>query len=333
MGREERFPSTGFLPASACWLCYVSVAVVFAIVFALPLDPRPWVNGLFASLGTTLIVFLFAFAYRNTSIYDPFWCWYPLFCMLGWMSTAQARPSFRGIYMLGLLLAWITRYNVQWTWEGWTCGIHTEDWRYPLMARKLGLKDSVGATYWIVVSLIGSHIIPTLLVWFVLGPVQHVLTTGTVDAPGPQALDALAITVSLGAVCLQAISDSTLRAFRSRNIQGNVNESIETRVCGKTCTEGPWGYSRHPNYLGEVLFWLGMAIACFAGGSDVVWTGAGIANYACFFRVSASLMDARSLANRPGYGEVMKRISALCPCPSFLDSFLDQLLISPPRTA
>eukprot|EP00929_Paragymnodinium_shiwhaense_P067895 TRINITY_DN34128_c0_g1_i1.p1 TRINITY_DN34128_c0_g1~~TRINITY_DN34128_c0_g1_i1.p1 ORF type:complete len:358 (+),score=26.59 TRINITY_DN34128_c0_g1_i1:79-1074(+) len=327
MGREERFPSTGFLPAHACWTCYASIAAVFAFVFLVPLHEKPWANGLLGSLITTVLVWIFAVIYKNTSIYDPYWCWYPLFCMLGWMSTAGSMPSSRGWYMLGLLLFWITRYNVQWPWEGWTHGIRTEDWRYPMMAKKLGLNDSVGPVYWVVVSLIGSHIIPTMLVWFVLGPVEHVLTAGSSGPPlGP--LDAVAIVISAGAVTLQGLSDRTLRLFRSRNIQLKTSESIETSVCAKICTDGPWGYSRHPNYLGEVLFWLGMDVASLAAGSHPVWTIAGIANYAWFFRVSASLMDARSLRNRPGYAEVMKRISALCPCPLAVDHAIDDLLVA-----
>ena len=40
-----------------------------------------------------------------------------------------------------LVAVWLLRYNLQWPWEGWTHGLRTEDWRYPLMARNLGLKE------------------------------------------------------------------------------------------------------------------------------------------------------------------------------------------------
>mmetsp|Transcript_84494 Transcript_84494/g.149549 ORF Transcript_84494/g.149549 Transcript_84494/m.149549 type:complete len:329 (-) Transcript_84494:223-1209(-) len=325
MGREERFPSTGFLPAYACWLCYFLVGVGFSVCFAFsPSDA--WQTGFMASMLTTVLVFCFAFVFKNTSIYDPYWCWFPLFSAIGWMSTAESGPSARSCYTLGLLMAWFLRYNSQWPWEGWTHGIRTEDWRYPMMARKLGLRDSVGLLYWLGVSLVGSHLIPTLLVWFVLAPVQKVWTSGLSVAP-LGSLDLLAVTTSLGGVALQFLSDRTLYNFRKANIKANEGE-LEKKVCGKTCREGPWAYSRHPNYLGEVLFWLGMDLAAVAGG----WTSwisafGGIANYACFFRVSASLMDARSLRNRPGYVEVMKETSALLPCPLIVDQVLDRLLI------
>lgn len=70
-----------------------------------------------------------------------------------------------------LVAMWVLRYNLQWPWEGWCHGLRTEDWRYRLMAKNLGLEDSRGVVYWLVVSLLGAHLVPTLLVWFVLAPV------------------------------------------------------------------------------------------------------------------------------------------------------------------
>jgi len=325
MGREERFPSTGYLPAYACWLCYFLVGFGFYVCFAFSADA--WQTGLVASMLTTVLVFCFAFVFKNTSIYDPYWCWFPLFSATGWMWTADAAPSARSYYALGLLILWFSRYNIQWPWEGWTHGICTEDWRYPMMAKKLGLQDSTGPLYWLGVSLLGAHLIPTLLVWLVLAPVQKVWTSGLLG-PSLNALDLVAVAISLGGVVLQFLADRTLYNFRKRNVEASQGEPLETKVCGKTCREGPWAYSRHPNYLGEVLFWLGMNLSAVAGG----WTSwmsafGGIVNYACFFRISASLMDKRSLQNRPGYVKVMNETSALLPCPLILDRVLDGLLI------
>lgn len=331
MGREEKFKSTGFMPAHICWLTYILIALGFALLHFVPQHPNRWWNGFITSILTTLLCFGFAYGWKNTSIYDPYWCWYPLFNAAGWMATASSAPSARGWMCLGLIVVWLVRYNSQWIWEGWFTGIHTEDWRYPLMAKNLGLSDSTGPLYWILCSLIGAHIIPTLLVWSVLGPVEAVWTAGS-NGPPLGVLDFVGAAVSLSGIALQFVSDRTLRIFRENNIQGKTDKALETQVCSRTCRDGPWGYSRHPNYLGEVLFWLGMDLASVSGGwVGFAWAFGGIINYTLFFRVSSSLMDKRSLTNRPGYRQVMDETSALVPCPLAVDRIIDRLLVGTPE--
>ena len=76
-----------------------------------------------------------------------FWTWLRLFscrCLFHSMRNCGIAPSF--VCQSGLkalLVLWFLRYNLQWPWEGWTHGICTEDWRYPLMARNLGLKATL----------------------------------------------------------------------------------------------------------------------------------------------------------------------------------------------
>jgi len=106
----------------------------------------------------------------------------PIWVALGWMgcfssgsdSMFENPPSERGEIAFGLLIVWCIRYNISWPWDGWTQGIDTEDWRYVEMSKKTGQGN---AAYWIGVSLIGSHIVPTLLVFFALAPMQSVWST------------------------------------------------------------------------------------------------------------------------------------------------------------
>ncbi|HVX58641.1 MAG TPA: DUF1295 domain-containing protein, partial [Candidatus Saccharimonadales bacterium] len=42
------------------------------------------------------------------------------------------------------------------------------------------------------------------------------------------------------------------------------NFNLETANHGKWIASGLWKYSRHPNYFGEILMWLGVYIYCFS---------------------------------------------------------------------
>merc|ERR1712012_282736 len=200
MGREEKFPSSGFLPPSICWLTYISVCALFFLLSFYPLFSTLTWNCFLAAILTTLVVFFFAVTYRNTSIYDPYWCWFPIFLGAALLASSQ-NASYKCWASYVLILIWGSRYNWDIPWEGWTKGIHTEDWRYILLAKDLGLKDSVGFKYWFLVSLVQCHIIPTLLVFIVLLPFIQLFE----NKAEISAIDFLGIIISLGAILLQHV--------------------------------------------------------------------------------------------------------------------------------
>ena len=78
---------------------------------------------------------------------------------------------------------------------------------------------------------------------------------------------------------------------------------------------GLWKYSRHPNYFGEMSFWIGLMLFGLAAHPEGWWwiMPGGIAMTAMFFFVSIPLIDDRSKENRPGYDEHMKKVSAIIP--------------------
>lgn len=73
--------------------------------------------------------------------------------------------------------------------------------------------------------------------------------------PGPLGWqDGLGLVVALGALIGEWQADRQLAAFRRDK-------------AGAVCDRGLWGWSRHPNYFFEWLFWVGIA-ALGAGGFD-----------------------------------------------------------------
>lgn len=271
------------------------VAAVVAVLVAWPLAAwHPIARTLAATLVATLVVFAGSRLFDNSSIYDPYWSVLPIALALWHEHDAPDDASGgRQALVLILVLLWGVRltYNCL---RGWT-GLGHEDWRYR------EFRTSWGRWYW-PGSLLGIHMFPTLLTWLGCFALHPALRSG---AP-LGLLDLLAFGVTLVAVLLETIADEQLRAFRRAHPGG-----------GAICDVGLWASSRHPNYLGEVMFWIGLWLfAVAADPGSATWTAAGpLAMLALFRFASVPLADRRSLRRRPAYAEHMRRVPAMLPRP------------------
>jgi len=317
--------STRPVSAAICRWTYAVSLVFIAGTFAFPVHADPYWNGLLAHCGATVVVFLFSYCNSNSSLYDPAWCLFPVALAMGWLASAGDKPSPRGVYALALLCLWFGRYHWSFPWEGWSCGIAREDWRYIDLARRTG---SGTPLYWFL-SFTSLHLTPTLLVWFGLAPARHVWTEAA-SGPALGTRDLVAVAVALGAIAIQALADEELRVFREAQYGCGVN-LLKVTSSKAICRAGLWRYSRHPNYFGEALFWLGIALVGHAADVDAhvgaqarsprPWLAAwgGSAMLFAFFRVSAYLTDQRMLKNRgEQFRVVMDEVSALVPLPSWM---------------
>ncbi len=286
-------------PRSRAFL-WVIVAYLVALVAALLVgiavsDRHPIAVALAADLAATLVVFGFSRAFDNSSFYDAYWSVAPLpigiyFALAS--EPAAASPARQGLVLLALAL-WGARLTWNWA-RGWT-GLDHEDWRYVDMRR------STGGLYWLV-SLLGLHLAPTAIVFLGCLPLWPALAAGTRPL-GP--LDAVAAACALGGTALELVSDNQLRRFR-----------LSGPPPGSTFEGGLWAWSRHPNYLGEILFWIGLAVFGFAAAGFVAWAWIGALAMVLMFRfVSLPLIENRMLARRPGYEERRRRVSLLLPWP------------------
>lgn len=93
----------------------------------------------------------------------------------------------------------------------------------------------------------------------------------------------------------ETIADAQLKAFKERS---------ENR--GKTCNQGFWYYSRHPNYFFEWLMWLAYFLMAL-GASSLGWTACVLPILMYYFLIYVSgvpLAEAQSLKSR---GEEYRR--------------------------
>lgn len=177
--------------------------------------------------------------------------------------------------------------------RGWG-GIDHEDWRY------VDIRTKTGRAYW-PVSLLGIHLFPTLMVFAGCLPIYAAFAFGTRRL---NVVDAIAAGVTIAAIAIEAIADAQLRRFRLRTDR-RPDEVLDT---------GLWAWSRHPNYLGEMLFWWGLWLFALAAGPGNAWTMVGAAAIAFMFRVvSLRLLETRMLERRPQYAAYVRRVPAFVP--------------------
>jgi steroid 5-alpha reductase family enzyme len=272
------------------------VAVVVALVTGIAIgDQHPIAVALAADVAATLAIFAFSFAFGNTSFYDAYWSVAPPIIAI-FFTLVPGSIAVEGRQLLVIVLVALWALRLTWNWaRGWS-GLQHEDWRYVDLRAKSGR-----AGYWLV-SLVGLHLMPTLVVFLGLLPLWLALHDGMQRLNG---IDVVAALTMFAGIALEFFADNTLRRFR---LAKPASDAILER--------GLWAWSRNPNYLGEMLFWLGLALFSLAAAGFVWWAWLGIAAMvAMFLGASIPMKEARMLARRPAYAERQRRVSLLIPRP------------------
>ena len=111
--------------------------------------------------------------------------------------------------------------------------------------------------------------------------------------------------MGLGAVYLEWLADEQLYRFRRANPP---QEAV--------LDTGVWAWLRHPNYLGEIGFWLSLALFGLAVGATnwPAWLGF-VLMVGLFAGITIPMIERRMLARRPGYADYQRRAWALVPSP------------------
>lgn len=259
-----------------------ALAAAYATVRLVSFSPL-W-SAATADLVATLVVFGFSAAANNSSVYDPYWSVAPPVIAAYWIAPGDGGAALSII--LVLVLVWGARLTANWAirWQG----LEDEDWRYR------EFRFDAGRWYW-PVSLAAIHLFPTAAVFLGLLPLYFAsaigtATSGTGAGPSPASTAAVSgIFVVAGSIIVESLADNQLRAHR--------REAPGTR-----CRRGLWGIVRHPNYVGELGFWLGLYLASLGLGAPW-WTGVGVViMFGIFFGYSIPTMNRHLQTKQRGTG-------------------------------
>ena len=261
----------------------VATAVGVAVYIALPFDF--WLSLLLADIVATAVTFAFSLIFSNASVYDPYWSVQPLvICVAFALGKNLTLMHILPLVAVGL---WGVRLTANWAYT--FGGLTHQDWRYTMLAQKTGKAYPI-------INFVGIHLVPTLVVYGCILPVVFLLeSSGEINA-----FSVVAFIVSLIAVTLQLVSDIQMQAYRKNRTTPFI------RV-------GLWKYSRHPNYLGEILMWWGIALYALSVTPTMWWLIAGaVANTVLFLAVSIPMADGRQ-SKKEGFTQYKKQTRMLLP--------------------
>ena len=264
---------------------YIACIYSMVLTWNLFLDFNIFLRLLACHVEATIFIYLLSVAFNNSSWYDAFWSVIPVvLTILCWMDINADGNGLRAALMFGIMIFWAIRLTYNWvrSWEGFS----HEDWRYVMMKAKASNKFQYFLT-----DFGAIHLIPTLSVFLALLPMNY-----TLYYPGPELfwLDWVAFAIGISAVIIQIISDQQMYNFR------------KSLTKPQTMQSGLWFYSRHPNYLGEILFWFSFFIFSLSNGFGAFWLIIGtITMYALVAIMSVDMMDNRSLQRRDDFKAYM----------------------------
>lgn len=265
-------------------LVYV-LATVAGVVTYRKLSYNWWLSLLIADAAATVLTFIFSLIFRNASVYDPYWSVQPPVIVLAFAFGREL--TLLGVLLMAVICFWAVRLTANWAY---TFGNLThQDWRYTMLKEKTGV-------FYPIINFVGIHMVPTLVVYGCVLPAAWAIREGVTA----NILSVLFLCVSLGAAVMQGTADFQMHQFRKHRD-------------GAFIRRGLWKYSRHPNYLGEILMWWGVGLSVVSAAPQMWYLAAGaVANTVLFLTVSIPMADGRQ-SKKEGFAEYKKQTRVLLP--------------------
>ncbi len=239
---------------------------------------------------STFIIYLLSLVIKNSSLYDAYWS-LTLWVMLTYLIILNYTNLNIYHYIVYIVFSfWSFRLTLNWiiTFENrkWI------DWRYQ------DLKAKSNKYTWQFINFFGIMMMPTLLVFVAFIPLIYVININL------NALSLIGSLIILGGTILELFSDHYMHKFLKSNQH---NEVINI---------GLWKYSRHPNYLGEILIWVGVYLILLLSAYEYWYLFVGMLLIILLFNfVSIPLAEKRQLSKRSNYKEYQLETSRLLILP------------------
>ena len=268
---------------------YLLALVGGIFVYKYFVDLDFWLKLLIADIASTIIVFIFSILLKNASVYDPYWSVQPFVIVLAVMINYPINLPI--ILMFSVITLWAFRLTMNWLYTFYN--LNYEDWRYKL------LKDKTKYLYPII-NFIGIHMVPTLVVYLCTLPACYLI----INNSSLNVFTILGFIIAMLAILLEFFADMQMHRYK-KNKKLNKVDSIFIR-------DGLWKYSRHPNYLGEILMWYGIAFISLSSINDYLFFTGAICNTLLFICVSIPMAEKKQ-SKKEGFCEYKNATRYLLP--------------------
>ena len=280
----------GLLTLLAIYLIASAIGILTFILLS------PHMHFLFAILIADVVTTVFVWAAGliagTPSVYDPYWSvqtiiiYIPLLIYFkNWNLFTIVPLVVMAIYSIRLTVNFIIGFH----------GLGYVDWRYAMLKEKSGKLFQF-------VNLFGICMFPTLVVYLASVPL---FVYASLNFETYSYLDFIGSGVVLLGVFFEFVADLQMKNFI------RIRESREQVI-----NVGMWKYSRHPNYLGEILIWFGAAFILIIHNYQMAyWIVGAIVNLLMFLFISIPMEEKHMLEYKPNLKTYIKTTSCLLLLP------------------
>jgi steroid 5-alpha reductase family enzyme len=246
----------------------------------------------------------------NVSQVDKLWSIVPV--VYSWIVTVRAHFDGRMVIMSVLATVWGARltYNFSrhggYSWRFWS---GAEDYRWAHVRQLPVLRTRAGWTLFDLLFISGFQNV--LLLWIAL-PIVDAHDA----AHGLGVWDAALAAAFLALVALETWADQLQWRFQNeKKRRGVAGDALTGRYTDGFISDGPWAWTRHPNYLAEQAIWVVYWLFAVAATHRVDWTAGGCLLLIALFQGSSRLSEGIQLDKYPAYAEYQRRVPRFLPWP------------------
>ncbi len=243
--------------------------------------------------GFWITLWLISLAIHDSSIGDPLYSLSMVIAATVFYFVSKGNPE-RQVLVLAMVAAWAARLAFYIGWRNWG----HEDPRY---ARLRAHAASLGKNY-ALYSL--THVFLSLGAATGFAISFPLFLAQRTPEPPLGFLAGVGVALYLIGLALETVADMQLAAFKKN--PANQNQIMQS---------GVWRYSRHPNYFGEILVWIGF----FLVAAETPWGWLAIVSpltllWVLLGPLGVGLVERRMRKKRPeAFAEYARRTSVFVP--------------------